>query len=168
MGTITKELLNRYRKNVKKDEKIPVLNAAMARTEIKDLAYLPTKAAKLNGEFEVNLKTHGITAQRKSGRCWLFATMNIMREKVMEKTGLEKFELSGNFLSFYDKLEKANNFLEMVIANADKDMDDRMTDYIFSGIGDGGYFDMARDLVKKYGVVPKECLNHISLNILTN
>ncbi len=158
MGTITKELLNRYRKNVKKDEKIPVLNAAMARTEIKDLAYLPTKAAKLNGEFEVNLKTHGITAQRKSGRCWLFATMNIMREKVMEKTGLEKFELSGNFLSFYDKLEKANNFLEMVIANADKDMDDRMTDYIFSGIGDGGYFEMARDLVKKYGVVPKECM----------
>ena len=82
MGTITKELLNRYRKNVKKDEKIPVLNAAMARTEIKDLAYLPTKAAKLNGEFEVNLKTHGITAQRKSGRCWLFATMNIMTEKM--------------------------------------------------------------------------------------
>lgn len=158
MEKITKALLSKYRENVKKDSSIKTLNAAMARSEIKDLAFSPVNAAKLNGEFEISVKTHGITAQKKSGRCWLFATMNIMRERVIKNTGLEKFELSGNFLSFYDKLEKANNFLEMIIENHDKDYDDRMMDYILSGIGDGGYFDMARDLVKKYGVVPKECM----------
>lgn len=54
----------------------------------------------------------GITAQEQSGRCWLFAALNILREKVAEKCHLEQFELSQNYLSFYDKLEKANNFLE--------------------------------------------------------
>ena len=44
--------------------------------------------------------------------------MNILREKVAETCHLDQFELSQNYLSFYDKLEKANNFLEMVIDNA--------------------------------------------------
>ena len=132
--------------------------AACARSEMKDIVYLPQNAAKLVREFNVEVKTRGITAQLKSGRCWMFSTLNILRERVAEKCNLKEFKLSANYIIFYDKLEGANNFLESIIANADKPLTDRENDYVIKGYFDGGYFQMARDLVKKYGVVPLEVM----------
>ena len=159
MEKITEELLEKMHRAAESDRQVRTNTAAMAKTELKDLAFLPCEAAKLNGEFEVEVKTHGITAQQKSGRCWLFAALNIMREEVIKKTGVDKFELSQNYLSFYDKLEKANNILEMAVRDADLSLEDRKVEYdLLKGMGDGGYFDMAKDLAKKYGVVPKSAM----------
>ena len=159
MKALTPEQIITFRKTFEEDRAARTAEAAMARTEMADLAYIPANAAKLQGDFEIELKTRGITAQQKSGRCWLFAALNILREVAAEKCGLKEFELSQNYLSFYDKLEKANNFLEMVIANADKPLDDPMMVYLMStGIDDGGYWVMAADLVRKYGAVPKTAM----------
>ncbi|MBQ7670533.1 MAG: peptidase C1 [Clostridia bacterium] len=155
---ITEQSIERFRADYRSCANAKTLNAAMAKTELSDLAFVPMAAAKLNGDFEIELKTRGITAQKKSGRCWLFAFMNIMREIVAEKCSLDSFELSGNYLAFFDKLEKANNMLEMVIANAHDPKNTRMNEYILEGFGDGGYWSMAVDLVKKYGVVPKDAM----------
>jgi bleomycin hydrolase len=154
MKEITQELLNRFREQETQRRSLKTLQAALAKTALKDLAYVPAAAAKLNGDFAVELKTRGVTWQQNSGRCWLYAVLNILRERISEDCNLDKFELSANYLSFYDKLEKANNFLEMVIENASKPLNDRMMEYILEGIHDGGYWDMAVDLVAKYGVVP--------------
>lgn len=55
-----------------------------------------------------------------------------------------------------DKLEKANWFLENMIDLADKDVDDRVVQYLLSSpVGDGGQWDMFVSIVQKYGVVPK-------------
>ena len=115
---ITHEQIRRFHELYRQDRNAQALTAAMAGTAMADLAFVPVNAAKLSGAFEIEVKTHGITAQQKSGRCWLFAAMNIMREEVIKKTGLTEFELSGNYLAFFDKLEKANNVLEMAIAEA--------------------------------------------------
>ena len=109
---ITHEQIRRFHELYRQDRNAQALTAAMAGTAMADLAFVPVNAAKLSGAFEIEVKTHGITAQQKSGRCWLFAAMNIMREEVIKKTGLTEFELSGNYLAFFDKLEKANNVLE--------------------------------------------------------
>ena len=154
MKEITSELLAQFRDREARRQELKTLQAAMAKTELKELAFVPSAAAKLNGDFAVELKTRGVTFQQKSGRCWLYAVLNILRERISEACNLDKFELSANYLSFYDKLEKANNFLEMVIENATKPLNDRMMEYVLGGVGDGGYWDMASDLVKKYGVVP--------------
>ena len=158
MKAISYELLKEFRTRTGEKKEIRTLQAALARTEMQDLAFVPAAAARLNGEFTIELKTRGITWQKKSGRCWMFAAMNIMREKVAEKCGLEKFELSGNYLAFYDKLEKSNNVLEMAIAYADRPLNDRAVEYILDGFHDGGYWDMAADLVRKYGVVPLDAM----------
>lgn len=158
MKDISQELLKKCREGYKMDRAAHTMNAAMAKTPLADLAYIPMNGAKLDGEFEVEVKTRGITAQLQSGRCWIFAALNIMREIVTEKCGMKEFELSQNYLAFYDKLEKANNMLEMAIQYADRPIGDRMVDYIADGIWDGGYWDMAVDLVKKYGVVPKSVM----------
>ncbi len=158
MNEITFALLDRFRAAEAERKELKTLQAAMAKTELKDLAYVPSAAAKLNGDFAIELKTRGVTWQQKSGRCWLYAVLNILRERISETCKLDKFELSANYLSFYDKLEKANNFLELVIEHADKPLNDRMMEYILGGVGDGGYWDMATDLVKKYGVVPSSVM----------
>ena len=155
MKEIDAGLLQEFRTAYEKDRESQTLNGALAKTDLADLSFVPMKAALHQGPFAVEVKTRGITAQQKSGRCWLFAALNILREIVAERCGLEKFELSQNYLSFYDKLEKANNFLEMVIQQAGEPVKGQSMQYVLRGMVDGGYWSEAAHLVKKYGVVPK-------------
>ena len=100
MNEITYEMLDRFRAQEAERKEIRTLQAAVAKTELKDLAYVPEAAAKLNGDFAIELKTRGVTWQQKSGRCWLFSVLNILRERIAEELKLDKFELSANYLSF--------------------------------------------------------------------
>ncbi|KAJ2725569.1 bleomycin hydrolase [Coemansia sp. Benny D115] len=98
-----------------------------------------------------------ITNQKSSGRCWIFAGLNMLRHQMMEHYKLEELELSQPYLFFYDKLEKSNWFLENVLKTLDEDLDGRVVQYLLKDpIGDGGQWDMFVALIDKYGVVPKE------------
>jgi bleomycin hydrolase len=44
--------------------------------------------------LEVDFKTTPIANQRMSGRCWLFASTNVLRYNIMKKLNLGEFELS--------------------------------------------------------------------------
>lgn len=159
MQALTEDLLKKFREDYEKDSHARTMTAAAAQTDIEDLAYLPAEAAKLNGAFSIEVKTRGITAQEKSGRCWAYASLNILREILAEKLHVDEFRLSGNYMAFYDKLEKANNMLEMAIEYADRPLDSHIMDYLlYPGLGDGGHFDMARDLVRKYGICPADAM----------
>ena len=151
MKEITHDMLTQFRTAYEADGQAQVLHSALAKTDMADLAYVPVAGARLKGAFSVEVKTRGITAQQKSGRCWLFAALNILREKVAETCHLDQFELSQNYLSFYDKLEKANNFLEMVIDNAQEPIKGQLMQYVLRGMTDGGYWGEAVDLIEKYG-----------------
>ena len=156
MQELTFEQLERFREGFENDPAAKAANAAMAKTELADLAYVPMNAAKLMGDFTLEIKTRGITAQEKSGRCWMFAAMNILREIAAEKLNVEQFEFSENYLAFYDKLEKTNNYLEMIIDSADQALDSHILEHLLDfGFGDGGYWEQAVGLIKKYGLVPK-------------
>ena len=105
------------------------------------------------------LDTWPVTAQKHSGRCWLFSGLNLLRSQVIRDTNLEDFEFSQNYLHFWDKLEKANWFFTSMIELADRDLDDRTVAQLLADpIGDGGQWDMFVALVKKYGVVPKAAM----------
>ena len=112
--------------------------------------------------FGVSLKSAKTdTNQRHSGRCWMFSTLNVLRARAMEHLDVEDFELSQAFSMFYDKLEKANAFLNNVIATADLAWDDRTVEYLLqwgSAEQDGGEFAFAANLVTKWGVVPKSAM----------
>jgi bleomycin hydrolase len=57
---------------------------------------------------------------------------------------------------FWDKLERANYFLEAIIETADRDLDDRTVAYLMeSAASDGGQWNMFAALVAKHGLVPK-------------
>lgn len=152
--SITPELLERCKKSYGEDATAKLLSTAISSTPLNQAAFDPEAAAKLPHQFSLEIKTRGITAQQQSGRCWLFASMNVMREIVAEKCNLDKVELSGNYLAFWDKFEKINYTLESIIDSADLAATDRTVNWILGGMSDGGQWDMMVSVVKKYGIVP--------------
>lgn len=106
--------------------------------------------------FSIDLKQGSITNQKSSGRCWLFAALNTFRFEVIRSYDLEDFELSQNYLFFFDKLERSNYYLENMIATASEEPEGRLLAFLNADpMGDGGQWDMMANLVRKYGVVPK-------------
>ncbi|OJJ45568.1 hypothetical protein ASPZODRAFT_143460 [Penicilliopsis zonata CBS 506.65] len=109
--------------------------------------------------FNIKIPFEGgpITNQRSSGRCWLFASTNVFRVAIMKRYNLKDFELSQAYLFYWDKIEKANWFLEQIIDTATThELDDRLVQTLFSDpISDGGQWDMVSNLVEKYGLVPQ-------------
>ena len=83
--------------------------------------------------FSHVVKTAEITDQKQSGRCWMFAGLNVLRVEAMKRLKVEQFEFSQNYLMFYDKLEKANYFLETVIETADEPTDGRLIAFLLAG-----------------------------------
>jgi bleomycin hydrolase len=100
-----------------------------------------------------------VTNQKKSGRCWLFAGLNLLRTGAAGKLGVKDFEFSQNYVLFWDKFERANFFLEAIIDTADRDADDRTVAHLLSDpIGDGGQWNMFIAVVRKHGLVPKSAM----------
>lgn len=100
-----------------------------------------------------------VTNQKKSGRCWLFAALNLMRTGAKKELGVKEFEFSQNHAMYWDKLERANYFLESVLQTADAPADDRLVAFLLETVlGDGGQWNMAVSLFTKHGVVPKESM----------
>ena len=62
--------------------------------------------------------------------------LNMLREVAADRLKVDSFELSQNYLSFYDKLEKANNVLEMVITHAEEPINGQCMRYILTGMVD--------------------------------
>jgi bleomycin hydrolase len=63
------------------------LNSALVRRDA-----LVADAHVFNTELE--FKTNPVTNQKSSGRCWLFATTNVLRYEIMKKLNLKESQLS--------------------------------------------------------------------------
>ena len=114
----------------------------------------------INKAYSHNLpKVPRVASQYYSGRCWLFAATNMMRTYMIADLNLnDHFELSEAYLFFWDKLERAHNFLETMLDFRNKDSHDAIYNHCLfnlSPVNDGGNWSYVCNLVQKYGVVPK-------------
>ncbi|ORY23278.1 peptidase C1B, bleomycin hydrolase [Naematelia encephala] len=127
---------------------------------------LASRAALVKDAKVFNLQLKGIDGkgtypgprvnQASSGRCWLFATTNVLRYNVIETLKLGDFQLSQSYLFFYDKLEKANYYLESVLELVDEPLTGRLLSFLNTDpISDGGQWDMAVNIIEKYGIIPQ-------------
>ena len=111
--------------------------------------------------FMNTVKKAGLKAtnQGYSGRCWMFAGLNMFRHSVIQAMNLENFEFSETYLFFYDKLERSNSYLRWIIDNPDSKPGDRDFDYMVeSSLQDGGWWNCFSNLVSKYGLIPKNAM----------
>ncbi|MCM3022731.1 aminopeptidase C [Heyndrickxia ginsengihumi] len=113
----------------------------------------------MNDTFSEEIETGKVANQKKSGRCWIFAALNTFRHRMSAQLNIKDFELSQNYMMFWDKLEKSNFFLESILKTLDEQLEDRLVSWLLTTPQqDGGQWDMLVSLVKKYGVVPKQAM----------
>ena len=156
---ITNEMLSRFSADFNAEKCHKIAMNAVTQNGVTKSAMSPMALRKDEHQFSINLKQGEITNQKSSGRCWMFAALNTMRFEIIKKLNLETFELSQNYPLFWDKLEKANYFLENILATLDEPTNGRLIAWLLSSpLGDGGQWDMFCGLIDKYGVVPKDAM----------
>jgi bleomycin hydrolase len=155
-NSITAGILDDYKKSAKADPLQGILQKAIVNSGIEAVSMNQQSEIDMQFTFSKEIKTGEITNQKSSGRCWMFAGMNVLRKQVMAKCNLKTFELSQNYILFYDKLEKANYFYENILDTLDLGTETRLIAWLLAGpLNDGGQWDMLVNIIEKYGVVPK-------------
>ena len=155
------EISNDLLMQLREEESTKVALARNAATQV------GSEAASLNREKIQHTSTavsHRLddwkaTSQKKSGRCWLFSSLNFLRSRARESLGIKNFEFSQSYVFFWDKFERANWFLTDIIATSGEPVDGRLVQFLLGDVlGDGGQWDMAVSVYMKYGLVPKEVM----------
>lgn len=159
MASVTADDLAAAREEFFSERANVVAKNAVSSAGIRAAARVPEGVARNALTFDVEVTQGERCNQERSGRCWMFASLNTMRYRIIKRYNLKTFELSQAYPLFWDKLEKSNWFFENVLDTLDEPLDGRLVSYLLADpIGDGGQWDMFKSLVKKYGVVPKEAM----------
>ena len=157
MKPVTDSLLNRFGADYEASAERHLATLALSKSELSSVAFSSKGANAMRQKFSIEVPTLEVTNQKSSGRCWLFAATNVLRERIAQARNLENFELSQSYLAFWDKFERCNYFLESILETAALPTTDRTVMHILStGVHDGGQWDMFANIVRKYGVVPKD------------
>ena len=159
MQSVTPDDLAAARERFSADRASVVAKNAVTAQGIREVARVPEAVAANTGTFDVEVRQGKRTDQKRSGRCWMFASLNTMRTRIIDRYNLKTYELSQAYPLFFDKVEKSNWFLENVLDTLDEPLSGRLMAHLLADpVSDGGQWDMFRALVKKYGVVPKEAM----------
>ncbi len=144
-----------------------LMQNAVTKVDVNEIALDRALVTAMDHSFSHTLDSWKATDQKRSGRCWMFAGLNVMRADAMKSLSLAEFELSQSYIMFWDKLEKSNYFLESIIETADRPVDDRTVHFLLQNlVSDGGQWNMFASLVTKHGLVPKSVMpeTHSSSN----
>jgi len=157
-GSLSLQNVSSWESDISHDPKAQLARTVLSHSDLRD-ALVSRKATVATTHIfnhEIDFKSGPITNQKSSGRCWLFATTNVLRYDIMKKLKLKEFQLSQSYLFFWDKLNKSNYYLELMIENAELPVDDRVVNHLSGDlISDGGQWDMAVNLIETYGIVPQ-------------
>jgi bleomycin hydrolase len=149
--------LSTIRSNYENNNKNNLVSNILFSNPLSKLSNLSEKNQTYNPVYNVSVKPHlKVTNQKSSGRCWLFAALNVVRREMCDKYKLDNFEFSQSYLFFYDKLERMNYNLECIIKTKEEDVNSQLVQHLLDDPScDGGQWDMITNLVNKYGLVPK-------------
>jgi len=178
-GVLSPTLIENWESEALSDPRTKLARTVLATADVR--ASLLDRTAQIADQHVFNhvidFKTGPRTDQKNSGRCWLFATTNVLRYEVMKKLNISELELSQAslttsyrpragrpvlvagvtdhcsyaqpYLFFWDKLNKSNYYLELSIENADKPLDDRLVYFLSDDlINDGGQWDMVVNVLE--------------------
>lgn len=155
-GGLDEAVLAHLREGFASDERNRLMQNAVTQVGVDEVALNRAVVTSTDHTFSHHLDDWKVTNQKISGRCWMFAGLNLIRVGAMKKMKIKDFEFSQNHTLFWDKLERANYFLEQIILTADRDVDDRLVAHLLDKpIDDGGQWNMFVSVVRKHGLVPQ-------------
>lgn len=153
---ITQEEIKSLRKSFENQPLNRLMQNAVGRTSIHEIALNREVMANTPDAFSVKLDEWKVTDQKRSGRCWCFAGMNMLRSGVMKRLNISNFEFSQNYVLFWDKFERANFFLNAIQQTSDQPLDDREVAFLLNHpLDDGGQWNMFVSIVEKHGLIPQ-------------
>ncbi|MFY9916033.1 MAG: C1 family peptidase [Nocardioidaceae bacterium] len=151
--------LERFTKQFESNAAYRLAQNAVTTTSLEDVALDRSVVNQMATSMSTLLDDWEATNQKQSGRCWLFAGLNLLRAGAAKAMDIKDFEFSQNYLLYWDKLEKANFWLEAIIETADREVDDRTVAHLLANPAeDGGQWNMFVALIRKHGLVPKAAM----------
>ena len=158
-GALDSETLAGFDSAFRSQPNHQLMQNVVTQHDVNDVALDRNIVAEATHSFSTVLDEWGVTNQARSGRCWMFAGLNLFRSETRNLLNVKEFEFSQSYVMFWDKMERANYILEAVIETADRPIDDRVVAWLLhQPLGDGGQWDMFVSLVRKHGVVPKSVM----------
>lgn len=95
-GSLTLGHVSSWEAGASANPKVQLARTILAQSDIRDV--LKSRASKIKEQHlfnhSIDFKTGPITNQKSSGRCWLFATTNVLRYGIMRRLKLKEFQLS--------------------------------------------------------------------------
>ena len=153
------DMLTEFKSRFATSKEDQTIKNAVARVGFEDTAFNNEVLRRHNFVFSDETKIGKMTNQKQSGRCWMFAALNTARVDTMKQLNVDHFEFSQNYTLFWDKLEKANYFLESILETSEEPLDSRLLAHLLTDpVQDGGQWDMFSGILQKYGAVPKSAM----------
>lgn len=154
---IDKTMLDQFKTRYHENPANRAVESSIARVGIQEASLNNDVLRRHNHVFNHTTKRGDMTAQKISGRCWMFAALNAARVNTMEQYNIKTLEFSQVYPLFWDKLERANYFFNAIIETAQEDKTSRIVSHLLHDpLCDGGQWDMFKGILKKYGAVPKD------------
>ena len=159
-AALTPEMLKSLEESVPITPQLQADRNALADHSIRSLAINPDVENRTDTLFTHVIQHAGsIADQKQSGRCWLFAGLNVLRPEVIAKHKMKDFMLSQAYEQFYEKLEGANRSLELAYSLRQEPIHSRRLDtFLRHLISDGGNWNYVRALVLKHGAAPESVM----------
>ena len=144
-----------FQKDYRQHKQNKIAELAVVNNGLQKASFNEEAARELNRTFSIEIPTDNVTDQKQSGRCWLFAALNVLRHEFAKKYKAKNSIFSQSYLFFWDRIERANIFFNHILETAAKPLDDRTVHYYMQAPDtDGGQWHMAVSLIRKYGLVP--------------
>jgi bleomycin hydrolase len=157
--TLTPDRLAALEASCPQDAAFRALHHALVQEDGRKLALDWERINAMDGHFTRQIPDEPVANQKSSGRCWMFSGLNLFRRAGAKRLGCENLEYSQAYLFFYDKLEKTNLYLDAIAACRNLPATDRRVEHLLAGpVPEGGNWQGFADLVRKYGVVPKDAM----------
>ncbi|MEO1993684.1 MAG: C1 family peptidase, partial [Planctomycetaceae bacterium] len=158
-GSLTRDRLDQLQASFEGHPTARMMRNAVTQAGVDEVALDRGIISSTDHTFSHLLDDWSVTNQKRSGRCWMFAGLNLFRPAAMKSMKLKSFEFSQNYTLFWDKFERSNYFLEAIIDTADRDVDDRTVAWLLERpLDDGGQWNMFVNVIQKHGVVPKSVM----------
>ena len=152
---LTLDEIAKFQQDYQQNKQNKIAELAVVNNGVQKASFNGEGIRDLNRTFSIEIPTDNVTDQKQSGRCWLFAALNVLRHKFAKQYHAKNFAFSQSYLFFWDRIERANIFFNHILETADKPVDDRTVHfYLQAPDTDGGQWHMAISLIRKYGLVP--------------
>jgi bleomycin hydrolase len=159
MKDIKLEAVKKWRAEFEANPQNKIKQRAANNVRLDHLVRDPAVVAGATDKFAVEIDLGKIDDQQRSGRGWLFAATALAERKISEKIHDKKFRASKVYPYFFSMLEQCHTFYRRVLEMKDKPLSERrMMKVLETPVQDGGYWNGAIGIIKKYGVVPAEAM----------